>query len=124
MTNLVILEGMVLGAPILFLVGNDPASFMLTRSLLVCIICLAVLLPMFVPNFTKTEDERSRRRVYSQFSKSRMGSNPAAWDPSVAFTRRNTHRHLQIETLRASSAHQSPATSHKTNIKHQEDYLS
>jgi hypothetical protein len=63
MTNLVILEGMVLGAPILFVVANDPTSFMLIRSLLVCIICLAVLLPMFVPNFTKTEDEKARRTV-------------------------------------------------------------
>jgi hypothetical protein len=89
MTNLVILEGMVLGAPILFLVGNDPASFMLTRSLLVCIICLAVLLPMFVPNFTKTSDERARRHVSSRFSFSRRGSNPAAWDPSTSFTNRN-----------------------------------
>jgi hypothetical protein len=51
MTNLVLLEGMVLGAPIIFLVGDDPASFMLIRSLLVSIICLAVLVPMFVPKF-------------------------------------------------------------------------
>jgi hypothetical protein len=35
MTNLAILEGMVLGAPILFLAGSDPASLCLS-SLLVC----------------------------------------------------------------------------------------
>jgi hypothetical protein len=63
MTNLVILEGMVLGAPILFLVGSDPASFMLIHSLLVSIICLAVLVPMFVPKFNGTKDEKAKRHV-------------------------------------------------------------
>jgi hypothetical protein len=63
MTNLVILEGLVLGAPILSLVGSDPASFMLINSLLVSIICLAVLGPMFVPKFNKAEDEKAKRSV-------------------------------------------------------------
>jgi hypothetical protein len=63
MTNFIILEGMVLGAPILFLVGSDPASFMLINSLLVSIICLAVLGPMFVPKFNKAKDEKARRSV-------------------------------------------------------------
>jgi ABC-type branched-subunit amino acid transport system substrate-binding protein len=84
MTNLAILEGLVLGAPILFLAGNDPASLMLIRSLLVCIICLAVLLPMFLPKFTKTEDERARRSVASRFS--------AAPDASASFTNRSAGR--------------------------------
>jgi hypothetical protein len=81
MTNLAILEGLVLGVPILFLAGNDPAAFMLIRSLLVCIICLAVLLPMFLPKFTKTEDERARRSVASRFN--------AAPDASTSFTNRS-----------------------------------
>jgi hypothetical protein len=63
MTNFIILEGMVLGAPILSLVGSDPASFMLINSLLVSIICLAVLGPMFVPKFNKAKDEKARRSV-------------------------------------------------------------
>jgi hypothetical protein len=63
MTNLVILEGMVLGAPILFIVGDDPASFTLIRSLLVSIICLAVLVPMFVPKFNWAKDEKLKRHV-------------------------------------------------------------
>jgi hypothetical protein len=62
-TNLVILEGLVLGAPILFVVGDDPTSFMLIRSLLVSIICFAVLLPMFVPKFTQAKDEKVKRHV-------------------------------------------------------------
>jgi hypothetical protein len=81
MTNLAILEGMVVGAPILFLAEKDPASSMLIRSLLVCIICLAVLLPMFLPKFTKTEDEKAKRSVSTRFN--------AAPDLSAPFTNRN-----------------------------------
>jgi hypothetical protein len=69
MTNLIILEGFVLGAPILFVVGVDPTSFMLIRSLLVSIICFAVLVPMFVPKFTQAKDTKARRHVASVYSK-------------------------------------------------------
>jgi gamma-aminobutyric acid type B receptor len=69
MTNLIILEGLVLGAPILFIVGDDPTSFMLIRSLLVSIICFAVLLPIFVPKFTHAEDVESRRQVLNESSR-------------------------------------------------------
>jgi hypothetical protein len=68
MTNFIILEGMVLGAPILSLVGSDPASFMLINSLLVSIICLAVHGPMFVPKFNKAKDEKARRKNVSNLS--------------------------------------------------------
>jgi hypothetical protein len=68
MTNLVILEGLLLGAPILFVVGDDPTSFMLIRGLLVSIICFAVLLPMFVPKFTQAKDEKEKRHVANAFS--------------------------------------------------------
>jgi ABC-type branched-subunit amino acid transport system substrate-binding protein len=72
-SNLVILEGMVIAAPILFLVGDDPASFVLIQSLLVSIICLAVLVPMFVPKFNGTKDEKAKRHVrMSVFSMSRV----------------------------------------------------
>ena len=37
MTNLIIVEGLVLGAPILFIVGDDLTSFMLIQSLLVIV---------------------------------------------------------------------------------------
>jgi hypothetical protein len=63
MTNLALFEGLVIGAPILFFVGDDPASSMLIRSLLVSIICLAVLVPMFVPKFNGTKDEKAKRHV-------------------------------------------------------------
>jgi hypothetical protein len=53
----------VLGVPILFVVGDDPASFMLIRSLLVSIICFAVPVPMFVPKFNGAKDKGSKRHV-------------------------------------------------------------
>ena len=40
-----------------------PASFMLIRSLLVSIICLAVLVPMFVPKFNRAKGEKAKRHV-------------------------------------------------------------
>jgi hypothetical protein len=63
MTNLIIFEGLMIGAPILFLAGRDPASYMLIHSLLVSIICLGVLMPMFVPKFNKVKDEKAKRHV-------------------------------------------------------------
>jgi hypothetical protein len=63
MTNLIILEGLVIGAPILFVVGDDPAAFMLIRSLLVTIICLAVLVPMFLPKSETYAPPRRRNAI-------------------------------------------------------------
>jgi gamma-aminobutyric acid type B receptor len=67
-TNLVILEGMVLGAPILFIVEDDPASFIVIRSLLVSIICLAVLVPMFVPKFNGAMGGKKAKRYVANAS--------------------------------------------------------
>jgi gamma-aminobutyric acid type B receptor len=63
MTNLIILEGLVIGVPILFVVGDDPAAFMLIRSLLVSIICLAMLVPMFLPKSETYAPPRRRNAV-------------------------------------------------------------
>jgi hypothetical protein len=78
MTNLVILEGMVLGAPILFIVGDDPTSFMLIRSLLVSIICLAVLVPMFVPKFNWAKDKKLKRHVANAVSEGATLARPTS----------------------------------------------
>jgi hypothetical protein len=77
MTNLVILEGMVIGVPILFVVGDDPTSFMLIRSLLVSIICFAVLVPMFVPKFTQAKDNKAKRHVANASSDINMAQPTA-----------------------------------------------
>jgi ABC-type branched-subunit amino acid transport system substrate-binding protein len=63
MTNLVIFEGLMIGAPILFFERDDPAAYMLIQCLLASIICLAVLVPMFVPKFNGTKDEKAKRHV-------------------------------------------------------------
>ncbi len=79
-TNFVMLEGMVIGAPILFVVGDDPTSFMLIRSLLVSIICFAVLLPLFVPKFTQAKDVKEKRHVANAAS-AYEGDNAAQHTP-------------------------------------------
>jgi hypothetical protein len=45
---------------------------MLINSLLVSIICLAVLGPMFVPKFNKAKDEKARRSVSNLSSRKRF----------------------------------------------------
>jgi succinate dehydrogenase hydrophobic anchor subunit len=87
MTNLIILEGLVIGAPILFVVGDDPTSYMLIRSLLVSIICFAVLVPMFVPKFTQAKDNKARRSVASAYSKADSNvANLTARASNLAYT--------------------------------------
>jgi hypothetical protein len=44
-----ILEGFLIGAPILFLARDNPTSFFVVSSMLIAFLCLAILLPMFVP---------------------------------------------------------------------------
>jgi hypothetical protein len=75
-TNFVMFEGMVIGAPILFVVGDDPTSFMLIRSLLVSIICFAVLLPLFVPKFTQAKDIKAKRHVANAAYEGDSGAQP------------------------------------------------
>jgi gamma-aminobutyric acid type B receptor len=84
MTNLIILEGLVLGAPILFVVGDDPTSFMLIRSLLVSIICFAVLVPMFVPKFTQSKDEKAKRHVANASSDRDNVAQPSSGASNLA----------------------------------------
>lgn len=49
LTNAGILEALILGSPMLFLVYDNPTANFLVRSLLVAIICFTILLPTFIP---------------------------------------------------------------------------
>lgn len=42
-------EGFLLGVPILFLSGGDPTAYFLVRSMLVAVFCTAILGPIFAP---------------------------------------------------------------------------
>lgn len=46
-----LLEAYFLGAPILFIVRDNPTAFFLVFSILISIVCLAILLPIFVPKY-------------------------------------------------------------------------
>jgi hypothetical protein len=59
---------------------------MLIRSLLVGIICLAVLLPIFVPKFTQAKDEKAKRHVASVYKKADNVAQPTPGASNLAST--------------------------------------
>lgn len=48
-----LLEAFLLAVPLFFVVLDDPSARFIVESLLVTIICLAILLPLFVPKYVK-----------------------------------------------------------------------
>jgi ABC-type branched-subunit amino acid transport system substrate-binding protein len=59
-----LLETLVVGAPLLFVASENPSTQFLIRSVLLCIACLAILLPVFFPKYAQRrviEQERSLR---------------------------------------------------------------
>lgn len=46
-----LLEAVILGAPIVFLLRGNPSAFFLVLSILICITCLIILLPIFLPKY-------------------------------------------------------------------------
>ena len=62
-SNLILLENLLIGMPAIFIARNDPTIFTLVLNVLLCIMCLGVLLPVFVPKFTNAHDVKSRRFV-------------------------------------------------------------
>lgn len=54
LSNVILLEAFIIGTPVLLMVRNmRGASVALVRALLNAILCLGVLLPIFIPKFTK-----------------------------------------------------------------------
>jgi 7 transmembrane sweet-taste receptor of 3 GCPR len=62
-SNLVLLESLIIGCPVLVLARQNPATFSLALNALVAVMSLAVLLPVFVPKFTSANDLKNRRYV-------------------------------------------------------------
>lgn len=79
-----ILEGFLIGAPILFLAGDNPTSFFVVSSMLTAFLCLAILLPMFVPKLViryaklNQSEWRNALRSYSKMS-SRLRSQSSSF---------------------------------------------
>jgi hypothetical protein len=75
-----ILEGFLIGAPILFMAGDNPTSFFVVSSVLIAFVCLAILLPMFVPKlairFMKLNQAewRGAWRTYAETSSQRRSA--------------------------------------------------
>lgn len=61
-----LLEGFLLGGPLLFMVGSQPTASFLVRAVLVVLVCLSILGPMFLPKIYKRQT-RSRKSGWSQF---------------------------------------------------------
>jgi hypothetical protein len=53
LANAAMLEAVLLGGPMLLLVNDDPVANFLVRSILATIMCLAILLPIFIPKNTR-----------------------------------------------------------------------
>jgi hypothetical protein len=57
-TNAALLESMILGFPVLYLVDDSPPSFFLVKAILISVVCLSILMPLFVPkHFRRNSDE-------------------------------------------------------------------
>jgi len=58
-----LLESFLIGLPIV-LITVQPAAIFITRAVVLCLVCLAILVPMFVPKFrTRNQPEPKSRTV-------------------------------------------------------------
>ena len=64
-TNLVLLEALIIGTPILIVVRTQRAAFVVVKVVLCFILCMAVLVPTFVPKFSNHAKASERRVVRS-----------------------------------------------------------
>ena len=76
-TNLIILEDMIIGIPLLFVAGSNPTILMFAKTIVATIFCLAVLLPTFVPKFRKGQDDGKRRFIAHASGENATGSSSA-----------------------------------------------
>lgn len=67
MSLLSMFEASLLGIPLFWLVGEDPTAFYLVQAVLVCIFCLATILPIFIPKarIAKAVGSNSRTTRFS-----------------------------------------------------------
>jgi ABC-type branched-subunit amino acid transport system substrate-binding protein len=48
-----VLETLIVGVPLLFVASEDPSAQFLIQTILVCIVCLGILVPVFIPKYRK-----------------------------------------------------------------------
>lgn len=64
-TNFILLECIVLGLPVLAIVVNNPTASAVIQSIIMVVLCLAILLPYFPRLMTMKENERKRHMSLS-----------------------------------------------------------
>ena len=52
------LEALIISGPLLLLVDEDPTSTLVVRTMLIVVLCWAVILPTFIPKFYATPESR------------------------------------------------------------------
>lgn len=87
-SNLILVEILIIGVPVLFISRDDPATYSLVMNVLVAVMCLAVLLPVFVPKFTNAEDVKNRRFVPTSIASGGSASGDATSSFMSAVNRR------------------------------------
>jgi 7 transmembrane sweet-taste receptor of 3 GCPR len=87
-SNLVLLESLIIGCPVLVLARQNPATFSLALNALVAVMSLAVLLPVFVPKFTSANDLKNLRYVPTASNASDASAGQAVTSFVHALSRR------------------------------------
>jgi len=79
-----LLEAFLISVPLFFLVSDDPSAYFIVESLLVTIICLAILLPLFVPKYASRNETAQSHRVSRRVSLASSEGSVSGWlGPSV-----------------------------------------
>jgi hypothetical protein len=117
-----ILECFLIGAPILFLTGDNPTSFFVVSLMLNVFLCLAILLPMFVPKLViryaklNQSEWRDAWRSYSVRS-SRLQSTSASFSG-------NCYQHTSSGELADVTQHLSSSAEMHERVAQRSDFQS
>lgn len=76
----ILLECAVLGIPVLFVVKDNPTASFCIRTIIIAVICIAILVPLFLPLWRDVKSEQGRRRTVAFTSTSNFGTQgSSAW---------------------------------------------
>ena len=95
-----LLETLFLGGPLFFMVLNNPTATFLVGSSLICICCMTILLPVFIPKYKHRNDQmrgREAQSVLASVQHNRAANNRASLEriqatPSKRGKLRVSHR--------------------------------
>jgi 7 transmembrane sweet-taste receptor of 3 GCPR/Receptor family ligand binding region len=73
-----VLETLIVGAPLLFVASENPSAQLLIQSMLLCIVCLGILVPVFMPKYRRRsviEQEEALQNATIQFDRVVLRTN-------------------------------------------------